>query len=346
MEETQMTRIVPIIDLSQFDGNQNTRRGFLHDLRSAARDVGFFYLTGHGISATQIDDLFALSKRFFELPLDEKLKIEMIRSPQFRGYTRVAGERTKGLADWREQLDFGVEREAIPQGSGIPAWTQLQGPNLWPDALPDLRPAILDWQQKATAAAIRLLTAFAVALEQSEDVFSPIYGATPNHRMKIVRYPGRDSTGDDQGVGAHKDGGFLTLLLQDQNKGLQVEYNGAWVDVDPIPGTLVVNIGELLELASNGYLRATVHRVVTPPAGIARYSVPFFFSAQLDSEIPLLELPQALAAEALGPESEPDNPLFRNVGENVLKSRLRSHPDVASRYYSDILNAQPREAAE
>lgn len=341
-----MTRIVPIIDLSLFDGDRNTREGFLRDLRSAARDVGFFYLVGHGIPNAQIDDLFALSRRFFALPLEQKLEIEMINSPQFRGYTRVAGERTKGLADWREQLDFGVERDAIPQNADTPAWTRLQGPNLWPDALPGLHPAILAWQEKATAAAIRLLKAFAAALEQPEDVFSPIYGNTPNHRMKIVRYPGRDATADDQGVGAHKDGGFLTLLLQDQNKGLQVEYNDVWVDVDPIPGTLVVNIGELLELASNGYLRATVHRVVTPPAGVARYSVPFFFSAQLDSEIPLLELPEALAAEALGPESDPGNPLFRNVGDNVLKSRLRSHPDVAQRYYSDVLNSQPRQAAE
>jgi len=341
-----MTRIVPIINLSEFDDDETTREAFLRDLRSAARDVGFFYLVGHGIEGEQVDDLFALSKRFFSLPLEEKLNIEMINSPQFRGYTRVAGERTKGLADWREQLDFGVEREAIPQEKGVPAWTRLQGPNLWPNALPELRIAILDWQEKATAAAIRLLKAFAVALEQPEDIFSPIYGTAPNHRMKIVRYPGRNTTGDNQGVGAHKDGGFLTLLLQDENKGLQVEYNGVWVDVDPIPGTLVVNIGELLELASNGYLRATVHRVVTPPADVARYSVPFFFSAQLDAEIPLLNLPESLASEALGPESDPENPLLRNVGENVLKSRLRSHPDVAGRYYSDITSSGTRHAAE
>jgi isopenicillin N synthase-like dioxygenase len=78
---------------------------------------------------------------------------------------------------------------------------------------------------------------------------------------------------------------------------------------------------------------------------VARYSVPFFFSAQLDSDIPLLELPQELAAEALGPESDADNPLLRNVGENVLKSRLRSHPDVAARYYSDIA-VSAQQAAE
>ncbi|ESZ18473.1 hypothetical protein X737_18050 [Mesorhizobium sp. L48C026A00] len=185
-----MARIVPVLDLSRLEQGASERRTFLFDLRTAARDVGFFCLSGHGISAVEIDEVLDASRRFFALPEADKLAIEMVRSPQFRGYTRTGGELTKGKADWREQLDIGVERRPIPKG--------------------------------------------------------------------------RDTTGGDQGVGAHKDGGFLTLLLQDDNKGLQVEYDGSWVNVDPIPGTLVVNIGELLELASNGYLRATVHRVVTP----------------------------------------------------------------------------------
>jgi len=334
-----MPRILPLLDLSLFDDHGFGRRAFLADLRSAARDIGFFYLAGHGIPQADADTLFAEAKRFFTLPDADKRAIAMVNSPQFRGYTKVGGELTKGQADWREQLDFGVERPAIPQHTGTPAWTRLQGPNLWPEALPSLRPAVLSWQTKVAEVTIRLLKAFALSLEQPEDAFEPIYGGTPNHRMKIVRYPGREHTGSDQGVGAHKDGGFLTLLLQDGNKGLQVDYGGSWIDVDPIPGTFVVNIGELLELASNGYLRATVHRVVSPPAGAERYSVPFFFSARLDAEIPLLDLPEELSAEAKGPASDPDNPLFRNVGTNVLKSRLRSHPDVAERHYGDIVGA-------
>ncbi|MFI0846845.1 isopenicillin N synthase family dioxygenase [Mesorhizobium sp. IMUNJ 23232] len=340
-----MTRIVPVLDLSRLEPGASERRTFLADLRSAARDVGFFYLSGHGIPNDQIDVLLAAARRFFALAEAEKLSIGMVNSSQFRGYTRAGGEFTKGKADWREQLDIGVEREAIPQGPGLPPWTRLQGPNQWPASQPELKPLLLDWQGRATAVAIRLLKAFALALEQPEDAFDPIYADQPNHRMKIVRYPGRDLTGDTQGVGAHKDGGFLTLLLQDQNKGLQVEYGGGWVDVDPIPGTLVVNIGELLELASNGYLRATVHRVVTPPAGVERISVPFFFSARLDATIPLLTLPDELAAEARGPASDPDNPLFRDVGTNVLKSRLRSHPDVARRHYADLVGPASTSAA-
>ena len=331
-----MIKIVPVLDLERFDQGGSERRTFLADLRAAARDVGFFYLVGHGIAQSEIDQVFAAARRFFALPEADKMAIEMVNSPHFRGYTRVAGERTRGQADWREQLDIGVERPPIRQSAGVPAWSRLQGPNQWPAKLPELRDALISWQSAATDVAIRLLKAFALSLEQPADAFNPIYEGTPNHRMKIVRYPGRDATGDDQGVGAHKDGGFLTLLLQDENKGLQVEYDHQWVDVEPIAGALVVNIGELLELASNGYLRATVHRVITPPAGVERFSVPFFFSARLDATIPLLDLPPELAKEARGPASDPGNPLFREVGENVLKSRLRSHPDVARKHYADL----------
>ncbi|MDW6026291.1 2-oxoglutarate and iron-dependent oxygenase domain-containing protein [Mesorhizobium sp. BAC0120] len=333
-----MPRIVPILDLARFDQGGPQRRMFLADLRSAARDVGFFYLAGHGIPGGEARDVLAAARAFFALPEADKLAIEMVKSPHFRGYTRLGGERTRGKADWREQLDVGVERPPIPQRPGLPVWTRLQGPNQWPKRLPGLREALTAWQVRATAVAIRLLKAFALSLDQPENALEPTYSGMPNHRMKIVRYAGRHATGDDQGVGAHKDGGFLTLLLQDEHKGLQVEYDHEWVDVDPIPDTLVVNIGELLELASNGYLSATVHRVVTPPPGVERYSVPFFFSARLDATIPLFDLPPDLAAEARGPASDPKNPLFRGVGLNVLKSRLRSHPDVALRHYPDLVD--------
>jgi isopenicillin N synthase-like dioxygenase len=107
--------------------------------------------------------------------------------------------------------------------------------------------------------------------------------------------------------------------------------------VPPRAGTFVINIGELLELASDGYLRATMHRVVTPPAGIERISAAFFLGARLDATVPLLQLPPALAAHARGPERDPQNPLFREVGLNYLKGRLRSHPDVALRHHADLI---------
>ncbi len=83
-----------------------------------------------------------------------------------------------------------------------------------------------------------------------------------------------------------------------------------------------------------------MHRVVTPPAGRDRLSIAFFLGARLDATVPLLTLPPELAAQARGPASDPDNPLFHEVGPNYLKGRLRSHPDVARRHYADVLAAQ------
>ena len=340
-------KTLPILDISRLDGDPDDRDAFLVELRETARDVGFFYLTGHGIQDSILRDIVQLSRRFFELPEADKLAIEMVNSPHFRGYTRAGLEVTRGQADWREQIDFSSERPAIARELRTPHWARLQGPNQWPETLPELKPTVLEWQRQLTDLGIRVLQTFALALGQDKDVFSPIYQNAPIQHLKLIRYPGRDATGGDQGVGAHKDGGFLTLLLQDVQGGLQVEADdGSWIDAPPIPGTFIVNIGEVLEMASNGYLRATVHRVVTPPAGKDRLSVAFFLGAALDATIPLLDLDAELAAQARGTTADPQNPLFREIGQNYLKGRLRSHPDVAERHYADLLDpAAKREPA-
>ncbi|MBL8699578.1 MAG: isopenicillin N synthase family oxygenase [Alphaproteobacteria bacterium] len=331
---------LPLLDLSRFEPGHPARDESLADLRRQARSFGFFYVTGHGVPDALVADLLATARRFFALPESAKHAIEMVNSPHFRGYTRAGLEHTRGRPDWREQIDIGAERPALPRDPAAPAWTRLQGPNQWPATMPELRPIALRWQEEATRLAIRLVRAFAAALGQPEDVFEPIYAAKPNQLIKIIRYPGREATASDQGVGAHKDSGFVTVLLQDDRGGLQVETDAGWVDARPIPGTFIVNVGELLELASNGYLRATIHRVVTPPAGTDRISVAFFLGARLDSTVPLLRLPPALAAHARGVTQDPANPLFRDVGQNYLKGRLRSHPDVARRHHADLIEAR------
>ncbi|MBB6255309.1 isopenicillin N synthase family dioxygenase [Nitrospirillum iridis] len=337
-----MTAPLPILDLGRFNAGGVARDGFLADLRAAVREVGFFYLSGHGVPDGLAQAAWAEAHRFFDLPPAAKDAIAMVNSPHFRGYTRAGAERTRGQPDWREQLDIGTERAALAVRPGAPAWTRLPGPNQWPAAQPALRDALLAWQEAATTIAIRLLRAFALALGQAADAFDPIVAETPNQHLKIIRYPGRasgDAAGPDgrgQGVGAHKDSGLLTLLLQDDQGGLQVETAAGWVDAAPIPGTFVVNAGELLELATDGYIRATVHRVVAPPAGARRTSIAFFLGARLDARVPLLALPPALKAEARGLTSDPLNPLFHDIGANYMKGRLRSHPDVARRHYADL----------
>ena len=338
MADMRYEKSIPLLDLSRFDtGESAQQEAFLAELRDAARHVGFFYLAGHGVEPALLGRLMTAAKHFFALPQNDKLAVEMVNSPHFRGYTRIAWERTRGLQDWREQIDIGAEQPVVARSPDAPAWSRLQGPNQWPAALPELRPAVLSWQAAATRVLGRLLRAFALSLGQSDAVFEPLYRDAPHVLVKLIRYPGREVTASDQGVGAHKDAGLLSLLLQDGQGGLQVETAQGWVDVAPRAGTLVVNIGEILELASDGYLRATLHRVITPPAGRERISAAFFLGARLDATVPLLALPPQLAAQARGPERDPNNPLFRSVGQNYLKGRLRSHPDVAQRHYADLV---------
>ena len=338
MPHTRDITALPVLDLSLLEGTVAQRQGFFEELRNAARDVGFFYLTGHGIDSELLSQVQQYSRQFFALPDADKAAVGMINSPHFRGYNRAASEITRGKPDLREQFDLGAEREVLPTEPNSPFWARLQGPNQWPEALPELKPLLLEWQQAMTAMSLRLLRAFAQALSLPEHAFDQLYGDTPNEHIKLIRYPGQAADASNQGVGAHKDSGFLSFLLQDQQAGLQVEVEeGRWIDALPRANTLVVNIGELLELATNGYLRATVHRVLSPAQGSERLSVAFFLGARLDAVVPLYPLPAALLREARGPASDPDNPLFRDVGWNYLKGRLRSHPDVAQRYYADAL---------
>lgn len=211
------------------------------------------------------------------------------------------------------------------------------GPNLWPAAQPELREVIDEWHERLTGIARRLLRAWAVALGAPQTYFDEHFGE-PSTLIKIVRYPGKDDPTPQQGVGAHKDSGVLTLLWIEPGKGgLQVERDGAWVDAPPVPGAFVVNIGELLEYATQGYLKATNHRVISPRYPDERISVPFFFNPALDRRLPLIELPVALAAEASGVTEDPSNPIHALYGENALKSRLRAHPDVAERWHADLV---------
>jgi isopenicillin N synthase-like dioxygenase len=329
---------LPTLDLSRFETGGSERRAFVEELRRVARDVGFFYLSGHGVSPGLVSAALDLSRRFFELPEADKLAIEMINSPHFRGYNRAGREYTRGKPDWREQIDVGPELPALPRDDAKP-WRRLQGPNQWPAALPELKPTLLAYQEAVSALGVRVLNAFAAALDQPDDVFAPIYTPWPNLLTKIIRYPGRVEDDATQGVGAHKDGGFVTILLQDKVAGLQVEGENGWIDAPPVPGTFIVNIGEILEIASNGYLRANVHRVVSPPKGGDRLSVAFFLGAHFDARVPTLQLPAHLAGQARGVTQDPNNPLFSEVGRNALKSRLRSHPDVAQRHHADLLEA-------
>ncbi|WP_439902197.1 isopenicillin N synthase family dioxygenase [Microbacterium azadirachtae] len=325
---------LPILDLSQLDAGPEAAARFRDDLRAATHDVGFFYLTGTGVTPELEARLHQAARDFFALPEADKLAIENVKSPHFRGYTRIGGERTQGAVDWREQIDIGPERAAVDGG---PGYNRLIGPNLWPEAQPELREIVEEWHEHLSGVARKLLRAWALALGADEGYFEENFG-DPSTLIKIVRYPGTHEPEPQQGVGAHKDSGVLTLLWVEPGKGgLQVERDGTWVDAPPVDGAFVVNIGELLEYATDGYLKATNHRVVSPKAPDERISIPFFFNPALDARLPLIELPAELAAQARGVTKDPSNPIHALYGENALKSRLRAHPDVAAIHHADLV---------
>ncbi len=225
---------LPILDLARY-ADPADKAAFLADLRHAARDIGFFYLINHGVDDALQYEVQRQSQRFFALDEAQKQQVAMIHSPHFRGYNRAASELTRGQPDWREQFDIGAERPALTLSDDAPRWQRLQGPNLWPAALPSLKPVLLHWQQQMTQVGIRLLRAFAEALQLPENAFDQLYGEKPNEHIKLIRYPGQQETQSSQGVGAHKDSGFLSFLLQDEQKGLQVEVApGEWIDAVPL----------------------------------------------------------------------------------------------------------------
>ena len=330
---------LPILDISQLDAGPDDSAAFREQLRQVTHDVGFFYLVGHGIPQQLIDQVLDVSRRFFALPEADKLAIENVHSSRFRGYTRVGKEPTNGETDWREQIDIGEERPTRPVDAAAPDFWRLEGPNLWPAALPELELAITEWRAQLNALALKLLRTWAVALGAPEDVFDAAFADHPFSLIKIVRYPGTTdphAPEPAQGVGAHRDGGVLTLLLVEPGKGgLQVEHDGDWIDAPSIPGAFVVNIGEMLELATDGYLKATLHRVESPAIGTDRISIPFFFNPALDARMPRLELDPALRR---GLSVDPGNaPILEVYGDNVLRYRLRAHPNVAAIHHADLL---------
>jgi isopenicillin N synthase-like dioxygenase len=335
-----VTARLPLIDISRFRGPAADRAAFLDDLRHAAHEIGFFYVVGHGVPAALTTGIFEVAREFFALPAAQRLEIENIHSPQFRGYTSTGHEYTAGAPDRREQIDIGPERAVVAPVAGAPDWTRLIGPNQWPAQLPRLREITLDWQAEALRVSREVLRALSVALGQDEGYFDTWFDAEASTHVKIIHYPGRDSGDSDQGVGAHKDYGYLALLQQDEIGGLQVQGPDGWIDAVPVPGSFVFNIGEMLEVATGGYLIATRHRVVSPPPGVDRYSVPFFLGPRLDAVVEPLTLPADLAELARGVSDEAGNPLLAAYGENALIGWLRSHPAVARRWWSDVLETR------
>ena len=157
-----MLTSLPVLDFSQLDAGTEQAAEFRAELLRVTHEVGFFYLTGHGVDPALTAELLSVSREFFDLPDEQKLAVENIHSPQFRGYTRVGGELTANAVDWREQIDIGVDRAEVERTSGTPDYWRLEGPNLWPETLPELEAVAHRWNAELSRIALRLLRAWAL----------------------------------------------------------------------------------------------------------------------------------------------------------------------------------------
>jgi isopenicillin N synthase-like dioxygenase len=252
----------------------------------ACRDRGFFYVTGHGVPAGLLGELTAASAEFFALPLADKLEIEMERGGRaWRGYFPVGAELTSGQPDLKEGLYFGTELPA--DDSRVRAGLPLHGPNLFPRQVSGLRPVVLAYLDALTVAGQAALAGVALSLGLEASYFSAGYTADPTILFRIFHYPPSPPGDEGWGVGEHTDYGLLTLLAQDATGGLQVAAPEGWIDAPPIPGTLVCNIGDMLDRLTGGWYRSTPHRVRNI-SGHGRLSFPFFLDPAFTAEVPPL----------------------------------------------------------
>ena len=269
---------LPIIDIAPLLAGTRDSAPIARAIESACRDTGFFYVAGHGVAPATIARLDAAARTFFELPHDEKMKIAMARGGRaWRGFFPVRGELTSGKPDLKEGVYFGTDLES--SDPRVKAGVPMHGANLWPDAIPALKPAVLAFMEETTRAAHAVMRGVALSLSLNADYFARTYTADPTVLFRVFHYPPARATkdgGEEWGVGEHTDYGLLTLLAQDDCGGLQVKAQGGWIEAPPIDGTLVCNIGDMLDRLTGGDYRSTPHRVRNV-SGRERLSFPLFF---------------------------------------------------------------------
>ncbi|OAB52822.1 2-oxoglutarate and iron-dependent oxygenase domain-containing protein [Pseudomonas thivervalensis] len=280
---------LPIIDISPlYDDEPDAWQAVAEQIDRACRQWGFFYIKGHPISPARIAEVLGNAQRFFALPVEEKLKIDITRTRHHRGYGAVATEQLDPTkpSDLKETFDMGLHLPA--DHPEVLAEKPLRGPNRHPD-LSGWEALMEQHYRDMQALAQTLLRAMTLALGIERDFFDTRFNE-PVSVLRLIHYPPRDtaSSAEQQGAGAHTDYGCITLLYQDAAGGLQVRnVNGQWIDAPPIEGTFVVNLGDMMARWSNDRYLSTPHRVISP-LGVDRYSMPFFAEPHPDTLIQCL----------------------------------------------------------
>jgi isopenicillin N synthase-like dioxygenase len=279
---------LPIIDISDLSSSSvSARQAVGAKLRAACLDKGFFYISGHGVPETLVDSVFHEAAAFFALPDEQKAEVDKAKSKANRGYEPLQGQTLEPGAppDLKEGYYVGPEHGA--DHPRVLAGMFNHGANQWPSQRPNFRPVMMSYLEVMLELSARMMTGIALSLELPEDYFAD-YCTDVMATVRLLHYPPQPPSArpGQKGAGAHTDFGGLTLLRQDNVGGLQVwdQTAGSWIHADPIPGTYVVNLGDMIARWTNDRYRSTVHRVVNT-SGRERFSVPFFYTGNYAHEV-------------------------------------------------------------
>ncbi len=267
------------------------------------RRTGFAVVEGHGIAPETIADAWAMARQFFALPDAVKRRYHVPGGAGQRGYTPFGIETAKGasLSDLKEFWHVGRD---LPEGH---RFADIMAPNIWPDdVLPGFRPAFQALFRALGDTGLSVLRAIAVHLGQPANFFdSPVEDG--NSILRLLHYPPVAPDADAVRAGAHEDINVITLLLGAEEAGLQLlSRDGEWLEVPAPEGSVVINVGDMLQRQTGGQLPSTTHRVVNPPAGrrhLSRYSMPYFLHYRpdwlIEPFVPNAEMPPITAHDFL-----------------------------------------------
>ena len=265
---------IPVIDIAALQQDDAVAAGQIAArIGRACETAGFFYVTGHGVPEPVVDGVLAAAAWFFDRPQAERDALDVAGSPCFRGYVPMGitgpGVPRRLLEAFQLMLDLG------PDDPDVRAGSVMHGPNRWPEDGLDFRMALETYYSAMTALSDRLLGAFARALGLDAGYFRP-YFAKPLTQLRLLHYPPQPPDEDVMGVEAHTDTGAFTILLQDASGGLEVRNRaGDWIAAAPVPGSFVINIGDMMQRWTESRFVSTPHRVANR-SGRDRISVPFF----------------------------------------------------------------------
>ncbi len=293
-----MPRTLPIIDLSSWrEGDETSLARIAAEIGAACRDVGFFYVLGHGVEHGLREETFAQSRRFFALPLADKQRLAIESIGGNRGYSGLMHEALDPTRGPDSKEAFNVGLDLAQDDPEILAGKPFRSLNAWPD-LPGFRETLLAYFAACAALGGRLHRAFAHDLGVSPDFFAEKFDR-PMSTLRLLRYPAAPAAGGAQiGAGTHTDYGNLTLLAIDDVGGLEVRTRaGDWIAAPVVSGAFIVNIGDCLMRWTNDVYVSTPHRVVNR-SGRERYSIAFFFDPNPEAEV-------AVIPSCMSPGEEP-----------------------------------------